>query len=270
MKQLCAYLLVLCLCGCAAAEPTTSKVVQSEAKGADIFNPWRSKDLPESRHLSKDGNEILGQIGGQAQSLVAEAKHRPYWRDEIYPVVFGERTAPHEILVLLDFANPKTEVLWKEVVAASKHINPKHCKIVVFGKSTELYGTDLIGLAIWMSHQREGQAMPYISYALAQWNKVKAEQKRQGRVKAFANEYDATASAKDMPILYSYLGKIHPPVAERDELALSRYSYDAGNVNMYQAIQVCDHYEAKPPCVVVDGRTMGLAKQSDIVNAVGK
>ncbi|MBQ3800081.1 MAG: hypothetical protein II837_07290, partial [Treponema sp.] len=143
-----------------------SVVMNSEAGGADVFNPWRNAKLPQSRHLSKDGTTILGSIGGKEQSIQAEAAHRPHWREEIYPVVFGTPGAAHEILVLLDFSEPASEKIMAEVTKAASSLQPNDTKIVVFGKNRELYGTDLTGLMIWIAYARKGQALPYLNFAL--------------------------------------------------------------------------------------------------------
>ncbi|MBQ7607154.1 MAG: hypothetical protein IJU76_04205 [Desulfovibrionaceae bacterium] len=268
-------LLSLCLVaavfvsGCAQSKSGQS-MFSAFGGSADVFNPWLNDKLPTSRQLSKDGTTILGSIGGGAQSIQGETRHRPHWKDEVYPIVFGSRTAAHEILVLLDFANPASETLWKEVVNASSRLSPNDVKIVVFGKNSELYGTDLTGLLIWIVHERKGQAMAYLSYALARWNEVKAAQKRQGRVKVFANEYDSTAKTSDLPIHYGCMSRLNPPVRSQDELALSRYNYDAGNINMYQATQVSSYYSAEPPCVIVDGKVLGSARSAEILNALRK
>ena len=103
---------------------------------------------------------------------------RQHWPKELYPVVFGDLRAPHEILVLLDFAAPQSEKIWKAVTEASRSLSPAQTKIVVLANSRENYGTDLMGLAIWISYARSGQAMPYLSHVLSRWNMIKAEQKR--------------------------------------------------------------------------------------------
>ena len=131
-------LLAMTACSSRPAEPFAEEM-SSEVRGADVFNPWRNATLPTSRALSRDGDTILKSIGGQAQSIQGEARHRPHWREEIYPVVFGNVGAPHEILVLLDFAAPRSEQVWQEVLAACRSLNPKEVKVVVFGKSSELW-----------------------------------------------------------------------------------------------------------------------------------
>lgn len=35
-----------------------------------------------------------------------------------------------------------------------------------------------MGMAIWIAHNRPGQAMSYLTYALDRWNSVKAAQKK--------------------------------------------------------------------------------------------
>ncbi|MCR5812905.1 MAG: hypothetical protein K6G15_00235 [Desulfovibrio sp.] len=267
--------LVFCLCfavsACASkSENQPSEVVMSsEAGGADIFNPWRNAKLPQSRHLSKDGDTILGAMGGREQSIKSEAAHRPHWREEIYPVIFGSTGAAHEILVLLDFSEPASQKIMAEVTKAASSLNPNEAKIVVFGKSRELYGTDLTGLMIWISYARKGQALPYLNFALKRWNEVKAAQKAKGRVKTFTHEFDSTAKTTDYPIHYTYLQRLTPPVPESDELKLAKYSYDAGNINMFQTTQVMNYFGiGKLPCVLVDGKILSAVNASSILAAL--
>ncbi|MDY3810944.1 hypothetical protein FYJ44_13300 [Desulfovibrio sp. PG-178-WT-4] len=237
--------------------------------GANAFNPYLHERLPNTRLMSAEAAQMLGKLGAHTQSIEGEAAYRAHWRQELYPVVFGDPRAPHEILVLLDFSAPQSEKVWQAVVEAGRSLSPQQCKIVVFGNSRENYGTDLLGLAIWISYSRPGQAMPYLSYALERWNAVKAEQKHSGGVKPFTNEYDATAKATDFPIHYGYLTKLRPPVPAKDELAVAKYCYDAGNVNMYQTVQLCRYYGVKSlPAVVADGKVLGQVSARAIVNAV--
>ena len=267
--------LVLCLClpavGCASKQESQqpSVVMNSEAGGADVFNPWRNAKLPQSRHLSKDGTTILGSIGGKEQSIQAEAAHRPHWREEIYPVVFGTPGAAHEILVLLDFSEPASEKIMAEVTKAASSLQPNDTKIVVFGNSRELYGTDLTGLMIWIAYARKGQALPYLNFALKRWNEVKAAQKAAGHIKTFTHEFDATAKTSDYPIHYTYLQRLRPPVPENEELTLAKYSYDAGNINMYQAMQISEYFGiGKLPCVLVDGKILKAVNAKAIIDAL--
>lgn len=275
--------LSLSLLGCGAAGPAggtgtaaqgaPAASVQPDAGApggkANAFNPYMQSRLPNTRELGAEGQQMLGAMGGALPSIEGEAAHRKNWREEIYPVVFGERTAPHEILVLLDFSSPESVKYWQAVVKASHSLSPQQCKIAVFGNSKENYGTDLMGLAIWIAHSRPGQAMPYLSYALERWNAVKAAQQRAGAVKTFTNEYDATASAEDYPIHYGYLSRLKPPVPASDELNVARYCYNAGNVNMYQAVQICRYYDiSRLPAVVVDGRVLGTVSADAILKAL--
>lgn len=212
---------------------------------------------------------MLGSLGAKAQTIEGEAAHRKNWRDEIYPVVYGDKNAPGEIIVLLNFSSPESEQVWQAVVGASKSLSPSTCKIVVFGKSDENYGTDLMGLAIWLTHSRPGQAMSYLTYALKRWNEVKNAQRSSGGVKKFTNEYDATATASDYPIHYGYLSRLNPPVPASQELAVAKYCYDAGSVNTYQATQICQYYGVKSlPAVIVNGKVLGKVSTDSILAAL--
>lgn len=265
-------LLAASLLGCGAlsgqnsAEPSQAAAVGG---GPNDFNPWMTDHLPNTRQLSAEGEQMLGHMGGSAQSIEGEAKHRKNWRDEIYPVVFGDKKAPNEILVILDFSDSQSSNVWNAVVEASKSLSPQNCKIAVFGRNSEPYGTDLMGLAIWIAHSRRGQAMPYLTYALKRWNEVKAAQNSLGTVKKFVNEYDAVAARTDFPIAYAYYSRLKPPVPANQELSLGRYCYDAGNVNMYQANQICAYYGVKKiPAVIVNGRPLSKISASAIIDAL--
>lgn len=270
-------LLAAALLGCAASDnggamPAEGQIDLEQGEpgaGANDFNPFMRQKLPGSRQLSAEGQKMLGAMGGRAQSIEGEAAHRRNWRDEIYPVVFGEKKAPHEIIVILNFSSPQSEKIWKAVVDASKSLSPAQCKIAVFGRSKENYGTDLMGLAIWLCHSRPGQAMPYLTYALTRWNEVKAAQKKNGALKNFTNEYDATATAQDYPIHYGYLMHLKPAIPASQELAVAKYCYDAGNVNMYQAVQVSRYYGvSSAPAVIVDGRPLKKVSAESILAAL--
>lgn len=267
---LCVFLLSAMLFGCGATQQDTQGQNSASAGGdANVFNPYLRESLPNTRSLSADGMKMLGQLGAKTQTIEGEAKHRKNWREELYPVVWGERKAPHEIIAVLDFSNPASQQVWSAVTNAAKQLNSKDCKIVVFGKSQENYGTDLMGMAIWLSYSRPGQAMPWLGYALARWNEIKNAQKSAGNVKKFTNEFDATASAHDYPIPFGYLNKLKPPLSPNQELAVARYCYDAGNVNMYQATQVCNYYGISSlPAVVVDGKVLGKVTADNIINAI--
>ena len=234
---------------------------------ANLFNPWMRDKLPNTRELSEAGQAMLPQMGGSAQRIEKEAAYRAHWREEIYPVGFGDKKAPHELLVLLDFGNPASAKVWQQVVEASRSLNPAQCKIVVFGNSRENYGTDLMGLAIWISYQRKGQAMSYLTYALDRWNEVKAGQKRtRGKAIPFTNEYDATVQPTDFPIHYAYLQRLNPPVPASQEMDVTSYCYDAGSVNMYQAVQLARHYKLSGlPALVADGRVIPASSSASAI-----
>lgn len=266
-------LLVMMLFGCGAAthDESTGAAIAGSPLGAqaDAFNPFLQSKLPNTRIPTSDGQAMLGAMGGKGQSIEEEARHRKHWRNEVYPVVFGDTKAPNEVIVVLDFANPASEKAWQAVTAAAKDMSPSRCKIVVFGRSSETYGTDLMGMTVYLTHARPGQAMPWLTYALNRWNVAKAAQKQAGTVKKFANEYDAVASPKDLPIPFGYYSRLNPPVTANQELALSRYCYDAGNVNMYQANQVCQYYGVSSlPAVIVNGKILGKISAGSILAAV--
>ena len=82
------------------------------AAKANAFNPWMNKSLPNTRTLSAEGMAMVQAMGADRQSIEDEAAYRPHWREEIYPVFFGNKTAPHEIIVLLDFASPDSARVW--------------------------------------------------------------------------------------------------------------------------------------------------------------
>ena len=95
-------------------ETLDAGVAAQAPAGANRFNPWMQNTLPNTRELSTDGRVMVGGMGGTAQSIQGEAAHRAHWKEELYPVVYGNRQAPHEILVLLDFAAPDSEKVREE------------------------------------------------------------------------------------------------------------------------------------------------------------
>lgn len=125
-------------------------------------------------------------------------------------------------------------------------------------------------MAIWIAHNRPGQAMSYLTYALDRWNSVKAAQKKaHGKAVPFNNEYDATVQSADYPIHYSYMARLRPPVSANQELAVAKYCYNAGNVNLYQAQQISQFYGVKRlPAVVVDGSPLSSASSGAILKAL--
>lgn len=278
MKNLLLLPLLLLVCGLISACGVTEKdsgaaltpaVQGAPAAAANAFNPWMNKALPNTRSLSAEGMAMVRAMGADRQSIEDEAAHRPHWREEIYPVFFGNRTAPHELIVLLDFASPDSARVWKAVRDAAGKLSPQDVKIAVFARNTENYGTDLMGMGIWISYERKGQAMDYMSHALGEWNRIKAAQKKQGRVVPFTNEYDATVTATDLPIHYAYMARLRPPVPASQELDVARYCYNAGNVNMYQAVQISRYYGVKRvPAVIADGRVLSSPSASAIADAL--
>ena len=255
------------LSGCGARQDSGSGATYAATSGSgNEFNPFINSKLPNLRPISDEGHKMLGAMGGGAQSIEGEAAHRKNWRDEIYPVVFGSKTAPGEIMVLLDFSNPDSLKVWQQVLEASRSLSPEQCKIVVFGRSQENYGTDLLGLAIWLVHSRPGQAMNYLTYALKSWNDAKKSLASQGISRKFTNEYDAVASKNAMPIHFAYLAKLQPPIPQQQEPAVAKYCYDAGSVNMYQANQICQYYGIqKLPAVIVNGKVLSNISASSIL-----
>ena len=237
---------------------------------ANAFNPYLRSSLPNLRTNDSESQAMLQKMGGKDTSIEGEAAYRPQWKQEIYPVFLGDPKAPHEVLVLLDFASPQSEKVWQAVAEASRSVSPQQCKVAVFANSKEYYGTDLMGMGIWISHSRPGQAMQYMTYALSRWNEVKAAQKKtSGRAGPFNNEYDATANGTDFPIHYGYMTKLRPPVAAAEEMAVAKYCYNAGNVNLYQAQQVAQYFGVKGlPAVIVDGNVLSSVSASSIVKAM--
>ncbi|MBO6171136.1 MAG: hypothetical protein J6N67_03120 [Desulfovibrio sp.] len=233
---------------------------------ANIFNPFMNERLPNLRAPSSEGQAMLDAMGGHVVTIAGEAAHRPQWKREVYPVFFGNPTAPHEVLVLLDFAAPQSEKVWKAVAEAARSLPPQQAKVAVFANSREYYGTDLMGLGIWISYSRPGQAMEYMTYALSAWNRAKAAQ---GRSKRFNNEYDSVAKEGEFPIHYTYMtSQLRPPVPASQELAVTKYCYDAGNVNLYQAEQIAEYFGVKLPAVIVDGKPLSSVSAGAILGAM--
>ncbi|MDR2573290.1 MAG: hypothetical protein LBC94_02905 [Desulfovibrio sp.] len=264
---------VLCLvlyatvCGPEAARVAAAA---SPGKGVNAFNPYMNDVLPDTRRLSAESEQMIKRMGASAHRIEGEIAYRRHWREELYPIVFGDARALHEILVLLDFAAPQSEKIWQAVAEAARSLSPARVKIAVFARSGENYGTDLMGFAIWLSHSRPDQAMPWLSHALARWNAVKVEQKRlKGRAASFNSEYDATAQPSDYPMLYEYMSRLRPAVAPERELEISKYCYDAGNVNLYQAVQISGYYGVKSlPAVIVDGKPLAAPSAAAIAQAL--
>lgn len=267
--SICMLCVGLMLAGCAAQDTPSGQMALNAAATdgkANAFNPYLQQVLPNTRGLSSEGRAF----GGTSVAIEAEVAHRPHWREELYPVVFGRTTAPHEILVVIDFAKPQSRTVWYAVEQATRSLSPEQCKVVVFAKNSENYGTDLMGLTIWNIWARKGQAMSCLGQMLNAWHEAKAAQRSAGSAKNFNNEYDS-AVGNGYPIHYNWLMKLRPPVSDNDELRIVRYSYDAGNVNMYQAVQVMRYYGiASLPAVLVDGKTIRKITSDSIVNALAR
>ncbi len=221
---------------------------------ANAFNTFTGRELPSSRTPKGEEAEILRQMGGRPRSIAADTAYRQNWRQELYPCLWGSVRAPHEVLVLLDFASPASRPLWEAVVGATRKVSPDKARVVLFGRSAEPYATDLVGMAIWASMERQGQAMDFVSWALRRWDEIKAVQRNKGIRRIFRHEYDAVASPRDYPMTFTAMTRFKPPVPEQQQSELARYVYDAGNVNMFQATEVCTFYKAgSTPALVVDG-----------------
>lgn len=233
----------------------------------NAYNPYVQSRLPGAE-LNEESKAMLGAMGGKETNLQDEASHRKNWKEEVYPVVFGNRKSANEILVFLDYSAPESENMWREVVKAAQTLDPKKNKIVVFGNSREQYGTELMGGGIWTVCWRPERSMEYFTYTLNRWNAVKARQKQQGGARSFTYEYDATAAATDKPILYSFLEQVRPQVPGDIHVDIVRYSYDAGNVNMFQAVTMAQHYGVNGlPAVVVNDAVLSKPTAEKIVAA---
>lgn len=240
------------------------------ASGGNQYNPYVQSRLPGG-NVDEEKSKMLKDMGASASSLQDEVKYRPHWKEEVYPVVFGDRKSPNEVLVFIDYAVPQSETLWQEVVKATRQLNPQTTKVVVLGKNSEKYGTELTGGGIWASYMRPRAALQYFTDSLSRWNTVKAQQRRKGKPRPFVYEYDATVSSTDQPILYAFLGRVQPPVPDKDHVDIVRYAYDAGNVNLFQAVSAAQHYGVQNfPTVVVNGSIISQPTAQKIVDAVKK
>ena len=240
------------------------------AVAADVgaFNPYAGHRLPNSHDPKGENAEVLKAIGGARQSIEADGAYRPHWREEVYPIVFGSRSSPNEVIAVLDFAKPESERVWKAVRAAATKSRGR-ARVVLFGLNSELYGMDLTGLAIWACMNRPDQAGDYVSWALSRWNEIKAFQRKTGRVRPFRDEYDGVTSKKDYPMLFTGLARLTPSVPEREQHAISLYAYEAGNMNMFQASEVCKFYRLQAvPSVIVNGRALSQVSESAILSAL--
>ena len=230
---------------------------------AQAFNPYLHSDFPTSRKPKGEAAEMLKKLGARAQSIAAEAGWRRHWREEAYPVLFGDPKAPHEILVMIDFASPKTRAVWAAAKGAMAKLDPAKAKIVLFSDSDELYAYDMAGLVLWANINRKGKGPETLDWALDAWDKAKAKK----RGKKFISEYDSVTSRTELPMVFQGMRRLGVP--ETEECSVADYAYEAGNVNMFQTGQAKRYYGVKSlPAVVVDGRVMDSPSADAIVKAV--
>ena len=244
---------------------------QALADGAaNAFNPYTGKAMPSSRKVKGEDSKILEALGGTQRSIATDAAYRPHWKEEAYPVLKGTMDARHEVLLVLDMADPAARPLWKTVRAAMDRLPAAQARLVLFARSAELYATDLTGLAIWACRERPGQAISYLSWALQRWDDIKAAQRRKGTVRPFNNEYDAVLSRKDYPLAFVAMNSCFKPrVPEKDQSRLAAYIYEAGNINLYQATEVCRYYELETPSgLIVDGKVVDRGISASALKAL--
>ncbi len=233
----------------------------------NLFNPYIHAKLPSAK-LQGENAKIAQSLGGTASSLQGETKYRKQWREEVYPVVFGNPKAAQEILVFIDYAAAQSQNLWAQVVAASRQLSPQGVKIVVFAKSAEPYATELMGGGIWVAYSHRQNALDYYSYTLQRWNVVKQGLAAQGVRRPFVSEYDATLGT-ELPILYSYLERMKNLVPTSQQFNIVKYAFDAGNINMYQAGLAAAEYGVHQfPAVVVNGKLLPTVSAQTIIGAL--
>lgn len=232
------------------------------------YNPYMQQKLPTPLH-SDENKDILAALGGHPTTIQDEAGHRKHWREEIYPVVFGNKTAPGEVLVFLDYTSPESAVVWREVVKATALLNPQTSKVVVFGNSKEHYGTELLGGGIWIGYARPAKALEYFTYTLTAWNSAKTRHQQQGRQRRFVYDVDTSFDTGALPILPAYLETLQPTLSTEAQARILDGAYEAGNVNMFQAMTAAHYYNVPQlPAVVVNGRLLSNPTATTIVQAV--
>lgn len=233
------------------------------------YNPYVQSHLPSSAP-PEEISQVIEKMGGKSTTIQDEASHRKYWKEELYPVVFGDKKAPNTIMVLLDYAAPQSQHVWNDVVQATGRLDPHKVQVVVFGNSSEQYGTELMGYGIWMSFMRPKQAMSYYTYTLAQWNDVKRRQAAtNGKARPFQYEFDGTAGATERPFVYNVIDKLRPPLSDKQQVELVKYAYDAGNVNLYQAVEVAKYYGIQQlPAVIINDVVLKQVTVANILNAL--
>ena len=150
-----------------------------QAADANAFNPYTGKPLPVTRQVKGEEAKILSALGGTPRSIAADAAYRANWKEEIYPILKGSTASRHEVLVVIDFADPKSRQIWQQVARVAKSTPDASARFVLFGKSAELYATDLTGLAIWACRERKGQAIDYVTWAMQRWDSIKQGLKKQ-------------------------------------------------------------------------------------------
>lgn len=247
----------LCFTGCSFA-----------GGNANRYNPYAQSRLPENTQ-SPEIASIIEKMGGHTTTIQDEASYRKYWKEELYPVVFGDKKAPNTILVLLNYSAPQSQHVWNAVVQATSKLEPSKVQVVVFANSTEQYGTELMGYGIWVSIMRPKQAMAYYSYTLGQWNDVKRRQAMRGMVRNFQYEFDGVAGDTEMPFVHTFIESLKPPVPHKQQAELLDYAYDAGNVNMYQAVEVSNYYGVQQlPAVIINDAVLTQVTVSNILNAL--
>lgn len=229
-----------------------------QAADANAFNPYTGKPLPVTRQVKGEEAKILSALGGTPRSIAADAAYRANWKEEIYPILKGSTASRHEVLVVIDFADPKSRQIWQQVARVAKATPDASARFVLFGKSAELYATDLTGLAIWACRERKGQAIDYVTWAMQRWDSIKQGLKKQGKARPFHNEYDAVLTRKDYPMVFVAMEKCFKPrVAAAEQSNLATYAYEAGNINLFQASEVCRYYELKKASgLIVDGEVL--------------
>ncbi len=248
---------------CFVCTPTSAHAGESNK-----YNPYMHTKLPVKQFRGSSA-DLVESMGAHASSLQEEAQHRPFWKQEVYPVVFGDPRAPQEIIFFLDYAKSSSEAYWSSIVNASRSLNPSQCKVVIFAKNSEQYGTELMGGGIWVAHNRPSNALEYFTYTLQRWNTTKKNLAAQGKQRSFVYEYDAVSSATEYPILYAYLESIRPQLSAAQLPTLVKHAFDAGNVNMFQAVTAADEYAVSEfPAVVVNGKRLKKVSVQAILDAV--
>ncbi len=233
---------------------------------ANAFNPYLQKRLPVTRAVSQENEKLLKHLNAVPTTLQDEVAHRKTWKEEVYPVYWGEAKARNEVLVLLDPAKPQSQALWANVVAAIPKMSAKDAKVVVMGNSSEPFGTDVMGLGVWIAHSRKQEAIPYMTFALQRWNNAKAAQQKQGGVKRFVNEFDAVAHVREQPIHYAYMNAMKPPVAMERQLATVKDAYNAGVVNAFAAEEMRLYYKTGGfPALLVNGKALPVNSSPDAI-----